>query len=92
MATLVHDDMLDGAALRRGRPTAWAVYGEHAAKAVGDHLFARAFAELARTRDAPAVVRAWPTPASRWPAARPCSAARRSARTRPSRTTCFAAR
>jgi len=55
MATLVHDDMLDGAALRRGRPTAWAVHGEHAAKAVGDYLFARAFAELTRTRDAQAV-------------------------------------
>lgn len=55
MATLVHDDMLDGAALRRGRPTAWAVYGEGAAKAVGDHLFARAFAELARTGDGGAV-------------------------------------
>ena len=48
MATLVHDDMLDGADLRRGRPTAWAMYGEGAAKAAGDYLFARAFAELAR--------------------------------------------
>jgi geranylgeranyl pyrophosphate synthase len=55
MATLVHDDMLDGAALRRGRPTAWAVYGDGAAKAVGDHLFARAFAELSRTGDVDAV-------------------------------------
>jgi geranylgeranyl pyrophosphate synthase len=51
MATLVHDDMLDGADLRRGRPTAWAVHGEEAAKAVGDYLFARAFAELVRTGD-----------------------------------------
>jgi geranylgeranyl pyrophosphate synthase len=57
MATLVHDDMLDGAALRRGQPTAWAVYGEGAAKAVGDYLFARAFAELTRTGDASAVAR-----------------------------------
>jgi geranylgeranyl pyrophosphate synthase len=55
MATLVHDDMLDGAALRRGRPTAWAVYGAGAAKAVGDHLFARAFAELAGAADVGAV-------------------------------------
>jgi geranylgeranyl pyrophosphate synthase len=47
MATLVHDDMLDRADLRRGRPTAWALYGEPAAKAAGDYLFARAFAELA---------------------------------------------
>ena len=36
MATLVHDDMLDGADLRRGRPTAWAVYGQDAAKAAGE--------------------------------------------------------
>ena len=55
MATLVHDDMLDGADLRRGRPTAWALYGEQAAKAAGDYLFARAFAELAATEDAAAV-------------------------------------
>lgn len=55
MATLVHDDMLDGADMRRGRATAWAVYGEGAAKAAGDYLFARAFAELARAGDAGAV-------------------------------------
>jgi geranylgeranyl pyrophosphate synthase len=55
MATLVHDDMLDRADLRRGRPTAWALYGEPAAKAAGDYLFARAFATLAAEGDAPAV-------------------------------------
>jgi geranylgeranyl pyrophosphate synthase len=55
MATLVHDDMLDGADLRRGRPTAWAMYGKAAAKAAGDYLFARAFAELARSGDTEAV-------------------------------------
>jgi len=57
MATLVHDDLLDRAAIRRGRPTAWAVYGEHAAKASGDYLFARAFSELCRTGDEVAVAR-----------------------------------
>ena len=46
MATLVHDDLLDRAAVRRSRPTAWASHGEHAAKAAGDYLFARAFAVL----------------------------------------------
>jgi geranylgeranyl pyrophosphate synthase len=46
-ATLVHDDVLDGAALRRGRPTVVAEGGRAAAIATGDHLFARAFAELA---------------------------------------------
>jgi geranylgeranyl pyrophosphate synthase len=55
MATLVHDDLLDGADLRRGRPTAWAEHGEGAAKAAGDYLFARAFAELAGAGDGRAV-------------------------------------
>jgi geranylgeranyl pyrophosphate synthase len=51
MATLVHDDMLDGADTRRGKPTIWVAYGRETAKAAGDYLFARAFAELARVRD-----------------------------------------
>ena len=51
MATLVHDDLLDGADVRRGRPTVWAEHGEGAAKAAGDYLFARAFAQLAETKD-----------------------------------------
>ncbi|MEO8291314.1 MAG: polyprenyl synthetase family protein [Gaiellaceae bacterium] len=55
MATLVHDDLLDGADLRRGRPTVWAEHGEGTAKAAGDYLFARAFAQLAATGDAEAV-------------------------------------
>jgi geranylgeranyl pyrophosphate synthase len=55
MATLVHDDLLDSAALRRGRPTVWAAHGPDAARAAGDYLFARAFAELAATGDALAV-------------------------------------
>jgi geranylgeranyl pyrophosphate synthase len=55
MATLVHDDLLDRADLRRGQPTAWALYGVRAAKAAGDYLFARAFAELAGTGDMDAV-------------------------------------
>ncbi|HEY3190030.1 MAG TPA: polyprenyl synthetase family protein [Solirubrobacteraceae bacterium] len=45
-ATLVHDDVLDAAHLRRGRPTVVAVGGRRLATATGDHLFARAFAEL----------------------------------------------
>jgi geranylgeranyl pyrophosphate synthase len=55
MATLVHDDLLDGAPVRRGRPTAWASHGEPPAKAAGDYLFARAFAQLASAGDAAAV-------------------------------------
>jgi geranylgeranyl pyrophosphate synthase len=55
MATLVHDDLLDGADLRRGRATVWAAHGEEAAKAAGDYLFACAFAQLARLGDECAV-------------------------------------
>ena len=47
MATLVHDDVLDGAPVRRGRPTVVARSGRDAAVSVGDLLFSRAFAELA---------------------------------------------
>jgi geranylgeranyl pyrophosphate synthase len=47
-ATLVHDDALDAAPLRRGRRTIFASGGRPAATAVGDLLFARAFGELAR--------------------------------------------
>jgi geranylgeranyl pyrophosphate synthase len=47
-ATLVHDDVIDGAQLRRGHPTVVAVAGRETAIATGDLLFSRAFAELAR--------------------------------------------
>jgi geranylgeranyl pyrophosphate synthase len=55
MATLVHDDLIDGAAVRRGRASAWSEHGADAAKASGDYLFARAFSVLAEMRDANAV-------------------------------------
>jgi geranylgeranyl pyrophosphate synthase len=47
MATLVHDDLIDGATVRRGHAAAWREHGPEAAKAAGDYLFARAFAVLA---------------------------------------------
>jgi geranylgeranyl pyrophosphate synthase len=55
MATLMHDDLIDGARIRRGRASAWSAYGHDAARAAGDYLFARAFAELAGTGDTRAV-------------------------------------
>jgi geranylgeranyl pyrophosphate synthase len=55
MATLVHDDLIDRARYRRGKVAAWASHGPDAARATGDYLFARAFAELAATGDHRAV-------------------------------------
>lgn len=43
MATLVHDDVLDGAGLRRGMPTLYATYGGAVSTAAGDYLFSSAF-------------------------------------------------
>jgi geranylgeranyl pyrophosphate synthase len=55
MASLVHDDLIDRAALRRGRETAWRTHGSVGARATGDYLFARAFSELTATGDAEGV-------------------------------------
>jgi geranylgeranyl pyrophosphate synthase len=52
MATLVHDDVVDAAVLRRGRPTVFARDGRAAATTAGDFLFSRAFALLAGNEDA----------------------------------------
>jgi geranylgeranyl pyrophosphate synthase len=49
-ATLIHDDVLDGSALRRGRPTVVAAAGRRLATATGDLFFSRAFAELVVAR------------------------------------------
>jgi geranylgeranyl pyrophosphate synthase len=51
MATLVHDDVLDDAPLRRGLPTVAATSGRERATATGDLLFSRAFALLAEPDD-----------------------------------------
>ena len=42
-ATLLHDDVVDGSDLRRGRKTANNVWGNPASVLVGDFLFSRAF-------------------------------------------------
>ncbi|HTZ85076.1 MAG TPA: polyprenyl synthetase family protein [Solirubrobacteraceae bacterium] len=51
-ATLVHDDLIDGAQLRRGHATVAAEAGREVAVATGDLLFSLAFAELARNESA----------------------------------------
>lgn len=51
MATLVHDDVLDAAPLRRGLPTVAATSGRERAVATGDLLLSRAFALLASAGD-----------------------------------------
>lgn len=51
MATLVHDDLIDGASVRRGKAAAWSAFGADAARATGDYLFARAFSELTADGD-----------------------------------------
>ena len=55
MATLVHDDLLDGATMRRGCETIASSHGAATAIQVGDYLFARAFAELAGAGDPAAI-------------------------------------
>ena len=42
-ATLLHDDVVDGSHLRRGSPTANAMWGNQPSVLVGDFLFSRAF-------------------------------------------------
>lgn len=51
-ATLIHDDIVDRAESRRGRPTTVAEHGREAAIATGDYLFAEAFHLLAGIGDA----------------------------------------
>lgn len=50
-ASLVHDDLLDDAAVRRGEPTVGALRGRDSATATGDLLFSLAFDTLVRCRE-----------------------------------------
>lgn len=46
-ATLLHDDVVDGSAMRRGRHTANQVFGNQASVLVGDFVYTRAFQMMA---------------------------------------------
>ena len=50
-ATLLHDDVVDESALRRGRDTANAAFGNAAAVLVGDFLYSRAFQMMVEIDD-----------------------------------------
>jgi octaprenyl-diphosphate synthase len=50
-ATLMHDDVVDQAPLRRGLPSANAQWGDDASILVGDHLYSKSFAMLVRDND-----------------------------------------
>jgi octaprenyl-diphosphate synthase len=50
-ATLLHDDVVDESALRRGRNTANAAFGNAAAVLVGDFLYSRAFQMMVEVDD-----------------------------------------
>lgn len=50
-ATLLHDDVLDGAGLRRGRPSVNSLWGNDCAVVAGDYLLARTLSISAELRD-----------------------------------------
>ena len=50
-ATLLHDDVVDESALRRGRETANAMFGNAASVLVGDFLYSRAFQMMVEVDD-----------------------------------------
>jgi len=49
-ATLLHDDVVDGASMRRGKPTAHKIFGTPVTVLVGDFLLARALSIAAETQ------------------------------------------
>jgi octaprenyl-diphosphate synthase len=51
-ATLIHDDVVDQAPLRRGHPSANARWGDDASILVGDHLYSKSFALMVEDGDA----------------------------------------
>ena len=51
MATLVHDDVVDDAELRRGKPTIKQRYGNRVAMYTGDYILARALENITTIKD-----------------------------------------
>jgi octaprenyl-diphosphate synthase len=54
-ATLLHDDVVDGSSLRRGRHTANEVFGNQASVLVGDFVYSRAFQMMATLASQPVI-------------------------------------
>ena len=50
-ASLLHDDVVDGADLRRGRPSANNLWGNQASILVGDYLYSKALYQAVRLED-----------------------------------------
>ena len=50
-ATLLHDDVIDNAALRRGNPTVHALWGNEMAILIGDYLYSKAMAMALADKD-----------------------------------------
>lgn len=50
-ASLIHDDLIDGSALRRGQPSAFVVNGSGLALLIGDYLIIRGLKEILDTAD-----------------------------------------
>jgi octaprenyl-diphosphate synthase len=48
-ATLLHDDVVDGSDMRRGKKAANIIYGNPATVLVGDFLFSRSFELMTKT-------------------------------------------
>ncbi|MHC4529253.1 MAG: polyprenyl synthetase family protein, partial [Planctomycetota bacterium] len=51
MASLIHDDVLDSALIRRRRPSVNARWGDDVSIALGDYIYSRAFELIAKSRN-----------------------------------------
>ena len=56
-ATLLHDDVVDGSQMRRGKVAAHLIWGAASSVLVGDYLFARAFELTAKSASASSAAR-----------------------------------